>query len=128
MKLTDNPDEVCFAIVLLCCSHAGKIRGGIQRFLAMSFDFSVAVTRNHYCCLIDLFGRTGHLAEAADLIAHMPFEPDSLELRCLLGACRTHGNLEHGARVASFVLGLRGEECASSYVFLASIYTHALKI
>ncbi|KAL9666013.1 hypothetical protein QQ045_000335 [Rhodiola kirilowii] len=55
----------------------------------------------HYTCMVDLLGRAGLLTEAEDLILNMSIKPDDVIWKALLGACKTHGNVEMGERVAS---------------------------
>ncbi|KAI3903478.1 hypothetical protein MKW98_032132 [Papaver atlanticum] len=55
--------------------------------------------------MIDLLGRAGKLNEAEKLVDAMPFDPGSIGWAALLGACRTHGNVELGVK-AAFSLNL----------------------
>jgi hypothetical protein len=52
----------------------------------------------------------------------MPCKPNAGVWRALLGACRIHGNVEMGERVAKQVLELEPEN-AVGYVLLPNLYT-----
>jgi pentatricopeptide repeat protein len=66
----------------------------------------------HYTCMVDLLGHAGHLQEAENMIKAMPWEPDVTTWKAMLGACRIHGNVEMGERVAKRVLELEPENAA----------------
>ena len=48
----------------------------------------------HYGCMVDILGRAGRLQDARELIRSMPFAPDAIVWRALLGACRIYKNVE----------------------------------
>jgi hypothetical protein len=77
----------------------------------------------HYACAVDLFGRAGYLEEAKALIDSMPFQPNAMVLKTLLGACRACGNIELAAQVASQLLEVEPEEHCT-YVILSNMYGH----
>ncbi|RVX23954.1 Pentatricopeptide repeat-containing protein [Vitis vinifera] len=72
----------------------------------------------------DLLGRAGKLSEAENLIARMPFNPGSIGWASLLGACRTHGNIELAVKAANQVLQLEPSN-AAPYVVLSNMYASA---
>jgi pentatricopeptide repeat protein len=101
------PDSVTFIGVLSACSHAGLVDEGWHYFNSMSARICITPKVEHYGCMVDLLGRAGHLDEAEDFINKMPVEPDAAVWGALLGACRIHGNMELGERVAERLLALR---------------------
>eukprot|EP01018_Ginkgo_biloba_P026876 Gb_29534 [translate_table: standard] len=121
-----KPDHITFIVVLYACSHAGLVDKGHLYFDSMTQDHGITPRLDHYVCMIDLLGRAGCLDEANDLINAMPFEPDALVYKTLLGACRTYGNIELGERTADYILKLELQETAS-YVILSNIYAEAGK-
>jgi pentatricopeptide repeat protein len=121
-----NPDEYSFVAVLSACSYAGLLDEGRQLFLAMMRDFGVKPTLAHYNCMVDLLGRAGQLEEAKLLIANMPLEPNGATWGSLLGACRSHGNVELGELAAEECIKLEPKD-ASPYVLLSNIYAAAGK-
>ncbi|XP_057843708.2 pentatricopeptide repeat-containing protein At2g22070 isoform X2 [Cryptomeria japonica] len=119
-----RPDAVTFIGVLTACSHAGLVDEGSRYFHSMSHEHHIMPRMDHCACMIDLFGRAGRLEEAEDYINKMPFEPDISIWMTLLSACRLHGNLVIGKRVAELLFTLEPQN-TSSYVLLSNIYSAA---
>eukprot|EP01018_Ginkgo_biloba_P000686 Gb_34816 [translate_table: standard] len=119
-----EPNQITFVCILSACSHAGLIDAGYHYFDSMSQEHGITPIMEHYACMVDLLGRAGHLEEANDFINKMPFEPNALVWRTLLGACRVHGNMELGKRAAESALNLEPED-AATYVLLSNIYASA---
>nr|GLL22056.1 putative pentatricopeptide repeat-containing protein At3g25970 [Ipomoea trifida] len=116
-----NPDHVTFVAVLTACSHIGLVDEGRGFLNSMEADYGIPPRMEHYACAIDLFGRAGHLEEAKELIRGMPFQPDSMVWKTLLGACRMCGDLELASEVAHHLLELEpGEHC--TYVLLTDMF------
>lgn len=119
-----KPNDITFIGVLYACCHAGLVAEGCQYFDSMSKDHGIAPRLEHYACIIDLLGRSGHLDKAGELIKQMPFEPDALIWQIFLGACRIHGNVELGKHAAEYLLESQPQN-ASTYVLLSNIYAEA---
>jgi pentatricopeptide repeat protein len=64
-----SPKTVC---VLHACSHLGLVDDGHMYFLNMSTRYGVKPAAEHYACMVDLFGRAGHLVKAVGVIQEMP--------------------------------------------------------
>eukprot|EP01018_Ginkgo_biloba_P012288 Gb_00683 [translate_table: standard] len=116
-----RPNDITFIAVLCGCSHAGLVDEGQHHFNSMYRDHGVTPKVEHYACMVDLFGRSGQLDKAAELINNMPFEPDSLVWNMLLGACRVHDNMEIGKLAAECLLELEPQN-AATYVLLSNMY------
>ncbi|KAL7170822.1 hypothetical protein ACSBR2_035650 [Camellia fascicularis] len=122
MKLLGiKPDRVTFIGVLSACSHSGLISEAYSYFHSMHQDHGIQPEIEHYSCLVDALGRAGHVQEAQNLIASMPFEASASMYRALLGACRVLGDTESGKQVASRLLALEPLDSAA-YVLLSNIY------
>lgn len=80
------PDETTLLNVLTVCSHAGLVDKGQKYFEALSREFNITPTLQHYSCMIDLLGRAGHVDRAMVLAKTMPFQPDISVWRSILGA------------------------------------------
>ncbi|CAN1846253.1 Pentatricopeptide repeat-containing protein At4g14050, mitochondrial [Linum perenne] len=78
----------------------------------------------HFTCLLDLFSRSGHLVEAENLTATMPFEPDEPTWVALLSACKKYGNKQVGVRIANRLLSLNPRD-SSTYILLSNVYAGA---
>lgn len=116
-----KPDDVTIISILSVCSHSGLVEETRVIFKLMIEDHWIKPRMEHYACMVDLLGRTRYLDEAYDLIRRLPFKPCSSLLESLLGACRSHGNVEIGEAIGKLVLELKS--CSSnSYVMLSNIY------
>eukprot|EP01018_Ginkgo_biloba_P031676 Gb_31111 [translate_table: standard] len=122
--LGTKPDHVTFVGVLSACRHAGLVEDGWQCFHCMSENYHITPAMKHYCCMVDLLGRAGHLDEAHDFIDKMPVKPDADVWGSLLGACRIHTNMELGQHVAERLFELDPKNSAP-YVLLSNIYAAA---
>ncbi len=125
-KDTIKPDNVTFVSVLSACSHCGLVDEGIRCFESMLERYSITPTAEHYCCLVDLFGRAGRLNEAEEVISRAPpvVTADPVIWRALLGACRIHGDVERAERAAGHIFALEPKN-AAAYVLLGNIYAAA---
>ncbi|XP_024545233.1 putative pentatricopeptide repeat-containing protein At1g77010, mitochondrial [Selaginella moellendorffii] len=93
------PSDVTMITVLSACCHAGELTAAVDYFRAMGREYGVAVTADHYVCVVDYFARCGDLASAEDLLLNMPFEPDPAAWVALLSACRTSSDWLRGALI-----------------------------
>eukprot|EP01018_Ginkgo_biloba_P019612 Gb_41533 [translate_table: standard] len=116
-----TPDHVTFIGVLSACCHAGLVDDGWQYFYHMSQDYHITPVMEHYCCMVDLLGRAGHLIEAYEFILKMPIIPNAAVWGSLLGACRVHMNVDLGEHVAEHLFELDPEN-AAHYVLLSNMY------
>eukprot|EP00250_Pteridium_aquilinum_P019343 c24392_g4_i3 orf=1-2412(-) len=80
------PDVVTLCCVLNVCSHLGLVEEGHMLFMNMSTKYGVKPNLEAYTCMIDVFGRAGHLDKAVRLIREMPFSDNSAIWHALLGA------------------------------------------
>ncbi|KAL5723405.1 hypothetical protein ACHQM5_006811 [Ranunculus cassubicifolius] len=116
-----NPDHITFVAVLTACSHIGLVEQGSAFLNSMKTDYGIPPRMEHYACAVDLFGRAGRLNEAKQLVESMPFEPDAMVLKTLLGACRIKGDIHLASEIAKHLLVLEPEEHCT-YVLLSSMY------
>ncbi|KAH0468658.1 hypothetical protein IEQ34_001890 [Dendrobium chrysotoxum] len=122
MELSNvRPDDVTFVSILKACSHAGLVADGYQYFLLMSRKYGIPPKVQHYGCMVDLLSRSGHLEEAVELVNSMPMKANDVVWRALLGASRTHGNIEVAEFAARHLNELVPGD-SSAYVLLANIY------
>ncbi|KAK9158598.1 hypothetical protein Scep_005172 [Stephania cephalantha] len=119
-----SPDAITFIGALCACSHGGLIEEGTRIFNSMFKDHGLKPKTEHYCCMVDLLGRNGHLKAAYEFILKMPFEADAVVWRSLLSACRTHGNVDIGEVAAKKLLELDPDHGAH-FVLLSNILTDA---
>ncbi|KAL6222577.1 hypothetical protein ACLB2K_005969 [Fragaria x ananassa] len=72
-------------------------------------EHGITPQMKHYACMVDLLGRTGNLTEAYDIVRGLPCKPSTSLLESLLGACRIHGNVELGEKIAGLLSELDPE-------------------
>ncbi|XP_074270345.1 putative pentatricopeptide repeat-containing protein At5g37570 [Silene latifolia] len=94
------PDNVAFTVVLTACSRSRLVEEGYRLFDMMKNNYLISPSADHYACMVDLLGRSGHLKAAYNILKSMPdgFHPEAWG--ALLGACRLHCNSELGELVA----------------------------
>ncbi|GMI85115.1 Organelle transcript processing 72 [Hibiscus trionum] len=95
-----------------------------HRYFESMKDYGVETSIEHYCCVVDLFGRAGRLAEAENFILTSGFKNNPIMWRALLSACKVYKDAVTGNRAAMKVIELEPQESAS-YVLLHSIYADA---
>ncbi|XP_031261515.1 pentatricopeptide repeat-containing protein At5g52850, chloroplastic [Pistacia vera] len=118
-----KPDYVTYLIVLSACSRGGLVDLGLEYFQSMEKVHYLLPQFDHYVRLVDLLGRAGRLEEAMDVLQTMPFRPDALIYKTLLGACKMHKNVPLGEDIARRGLELDPSDPAF-YVLLADLYNN----
>ncbi|XP_042482017.1 pentatricopeptide repeat-containing protein At5g15300-like [Macadamia integrifolia] len=116
-----KPNEITFVAVFVACSHGGMVEEGHQYFNLMRNEYGIEPNIKHYGCMVDLLGRAGLLNEAFRFVEAMEIEPNAIVWRTLLGACRTHGNVELGKQANKRLLAMRRDQ-SGDYVLLSNIY------
>ncbi|KAG0464316.1 hypothetical protein HPP92_020385 [Vanilla planifolia] len=89
-----QPDSVAFLGVLSACCHAGHVKEALMFFKAMYDVYGVLPEKEHYTCIIDMYGRAGCLREAKEFFHGMPMKPDKCVWGALLSACKLNGSNE----------------------------------
>ncbi|XP_057494498.1 pentatricopeptide repeat-containing protein At5g48910 [Actinidia eriantha] len=116
-----TPNDVTYIAVLSACSHAGLVHEGRLIFDHMVRLVGLEPRIEHFGCMVDLLGRAGHLEEAEKLILEMPITPDDVILKALLGACKTHKNIQMGKRIARLLMEMSPRD-SGAYVALSNMY------
>jgi pentatricopeptide repeat protein len=96
-----KPDNFVLVTILSACSRNGLVEEGFNLFKSMRTVYGVEPVLDHYCCMVDLLGRSGRLAEAKSFIESMPMKPDFMVWSTLLAACRLHDDAVLGRFVES---------------------------
>ncbi|XP_071721171.1 putative pentatricopeptide repeat-containing protein At5g40405 [Rutidosis leptorrhynchoides] len=121
-----KPNGITLIGVLTACSHIGLVNNGWKYFNAMSDEYGLTPEIEHYGCMVDMLSRAGHIDAARSLINDMPFEPDAIIWRTLLGACKIYKNVEMAEEATSKILSLEGYK-DGNYVLLSNVYSEAKK-
>ncbi|XP_010257861.2 PREDICTED: pentatricopeptide repeat-containing protein At1g18485 [Nelumbo nucifera] len=116
-----KPDGFTFVGILMACSHSGLVEKGLKYFLEMQGEHSIEPQIEHYACVVDMLGRAGRLDDAMKLIEEMPVEPDAGIWSALLSACRIHGNVGLGEKIAEKLLELEPDK-AENYVATSNLF------
>ncbi|WMV44665.1 hypothetical protein MTR67_038050 [Solanum verrucosum] len=116
-----GPNEITYLGVLCACSYAGLVKEGKWLFNAMSKVHGITPRSEHYGCMVDLLGRAGLLEEAEMFIQDMPEKADAGIWGALLGACRMHGEVQMGERIAKIVTQMDPYH-SGRYILLSNIY------
>ncbi|EFJ31599.1 hypothetical protein SELMODRAFT_72308, partial [Selaginella moellendorffii] len=116
--------SVVFVSILSACSHLGLVRQARDYVHSITRDHGMAVTWDHYHCMIDVFGRAGWLLEAEELITSMPFLPGDVAWTTLLSACKLHGDKHRGNRAADVVIEQEdSDQVGSAFMLLRNVVT-----
>ncbi|KAI5081261.1 hypothetical protein GOP47_0004444 [Adiantum capillus-veneris] len=118
------PDAVTFLCMLNVCSHLGLVEEGYSTFLKMGTKYGVNPNPECFTCIVDLFGRAGHLEKAVQLIHEMPTFDCSANWIALLGACRKWGDVEVG-RLAFEQAARESKFHGPACVLMSDIYAAA---
>lgn len=119
-----KPNQVTFVGVLTACSHVGLVDEGMQLFKSMENKHGVIPTRDHISCVVDLLARAGRIHDAEAFVDQLGFEPDVVIWITLLAACKNHGNVEVGRRIAEKILRVDPSNSAA-HVLLCNIHASA---
>ncbi|GMH00045.1 hypothetical protein Nepgr_001884 [Nepenthes gracilis] len=119
-----KPNGTTFLSLISCCSHSGMIEIGLQLFKSMVHDFNITPTLFHYGCIVDLFGRSGYIDEAKEIVDSMPFEPDASVWRALLTACRLNSELKLAKIIFEKLTEVEPMN-SGNYILLSNIYAAA---
>lgn len=115
------PDSVLFSTVLSACSHTGLVEDGLNLFRRMVSVYSIKPRMEHYGCMVDLLGRAGLIEDAFQFIKEMPFAPNAIILRSLLGSCRKSGAFRYLEGKLMELLIEQEPELGSNYVLAANL-------
>ncbi|KAH7438788.1 hypothetical protein KP509_04G031200 [Ceratopteris richardii] len=118
------PDALTYCCVLSACSHLGSIEEGYLHFETMTIKYCIKPDIEHYICLIDLFGRSGHLDKAVKVIQEMPSSNSYVLWSALLAACRKWGNVRIGRWAFERAVQI-DKSNATAYLLMFNIYASA---
>ncbi|XP_020595175.1 pentatricopeptide repeat-containing protein At4g32430, mitochondrial-like, partial [Phalaenopsis equestris] len=119
-----QPDHITFLAVLTACCCRGIVSVGQKVFDMMVNQFKLDPWPEHYACMVDMLGKAGKLMEAEEFLGKIPNGPGVSALQSLLGACRLHGDMEMGKRVADALMEMEPLE-SGAYVLMSNIYADA---
>lgn len=125
MQLAGNkPDDVTSLSLLTAYSHAGLVDQGLKYFKSIGKNHELTPDLKHHTIIIDLFGRAGNLKVIEGIIQRIATQVNFTIWLCVLGACRTHGNVELGKCAFDHAVKLDPTDTAP-YVLMSNIYIDA---
>ncbi|KAJ0899816.1 putative tetratricopeptide-like helical domain superfamily [Helianthus annuus] len=89
-------------------------------------DYDMTPKREHYGCMVDLYGRANLLKEALEVIEQMPVAPNIVIWGSLMAACRIYNKTELGEFAAKRVLELDPYH-DGAHIFLSNVYAKERK-
>lgn len=116
-----KPDSFTYTGILMACSHGGLVEEGLKYFEQMQSVHDLEPKLDHYTCVVDMLGRAGRLKDAVKIIDDMSEEPDSGIYAAFLGACKVHGNIYLGERIAYKLLELEPNK-AENHVLVSNFF------
>lgn len=118
------PNDITILSMLSACGHVGRVNDSLELFDLMSSKYAISPSAEHYACVVDILGRAGQLEKACSYIKKMPFEAERNVWGALLGASKTHGNVQLG-ELAAKMLVQSDSVSSGPYVMLSNIYAAA---
>ncbi|XP_057519722.1 pentatricopeptide repeat-containing protein At4g02750-like [Amaranthus tricolor] len=117
-----KPNHVTFLALLTACAHWGLVKEGQNHFKSMETEHNITPMPEHYACMIDLFGRSGMLYEAYELLKQLPLHNfPSYGWETLLNYCKLHGNFALGEIVSEKIL-ITNRLSAEMNVLVSNMY------
>ncbi|KAI5677606.1 hypothetical protein M9H77_08556 [Catharanthus roseus] len=117
----ERPDGITYIGILCACSHMGLVEDAFTYFQSMIDEYSIAPRIEHYGCMVDVLARAGLLERAVNFVKKMPIKADGVIWTVLLGACRTHKNIELAELALENLIQIEPKNPAN-YVMLGNIY------
>lgn len=118
-----KPNRSTFASVISAYALAKKVEDGKSVFTAMTEEYQILPTLDHYIAMVNLYGRSGKLDEALDFIRGLPVETDVSLWSAFLTACCMHGNAELAMHAGERLLDL---EPANAFIRRLVLWTYDL--
>ena len=101
-----KPNQATITSMIRAYSLDRMVKEGTYLFSSMTEEYQLTPGLEHYTAMVELFGRSGRLREASELIENMPIEPDSAVWNALLTAARIYGNVKVASLAAKHLVTL----------------------
>ncbi|EFJ05947.1 hypothetical protein SELMODRAFT_136301 [Selaginella moellendorffii] len=118
------PRGVSFVSLLTACSQLGGLWRVCHYLRSMQQDYGILPGQEHYCCVVDSFGRAGHLECAWDVLDAMPFQAETQIWVAFANACKIHHDTKRWQSAANEMDPNRG----SSYVLMRNHLLHVSRL
>ncbi|MCO5599476.1 hypothetical protein L7F22_053580 [Adiantum nelumboides] len=121
------PNGVTYASIISACNHAGLVQNALECFALMGSAHGISPDAKHLVSVADLLGRAGDFTRVDSILQRISKHADLSMWLFLLGACRTHGNLELAKKAFQFAVDLEPEQPAA-YVSMANVYAETVEV
>ncbi|KAH7292687.1 hypothetical protein KP509_29G081200 [Ceratopteris richardii] len=118
-----SPDAFTMFCILNACNHSGLVDEAQIYFANFSSKHGTKLDLEHYTCMIDLYGRAGHLEKAVTIFQKMPHSTSNVALHALLGACCKWRDVKMGRWAFEQAVQIDKSD-ATPYIYMANIYAH----
>ncbi|XP_038694036.1 pentatricopeptide repeat-containing protein At2g33680-like [Tripterygium wilfordii] len=98
-----GPNEITFVGVLTACIHTWQLEEG-WRYFSLMKEYSIKPGIEHLTCMVDLYGRTGHLTKVKELIDENGISHPTAVWRSFISSCFLHKNGEMGKWVSDHLM------------------------
>lgn len=116
------PNSITFVSLLSACANLGLIDNGKRLFSVMGEKYGISAIMEHYACMVNLYGRSGLIDEAYEIITRrMEFEAGATVWGALLYACSIHNNVSIGEIAANQLFELEADN-EHNFELLMKIY------
>ncbi|KAK6118543.1 hypothetical protein DH2020_047713 [Rehmannia glutinosa] len=117
-----KPNELTFTGILTACVQAGLVDEG-RKYFRLIEQCGLKPRIQHYGCMVDLFGKTGLLGEAYEVINTMPFEANVVIWSSFLSSCKLHKQFQMAEKVIDKVMRMvRPENDGGVYSLISDLY------
>ncbi|XP_062091432.1 pentatricopeptide repeat-containing protein At2g15690, mitochondrial [Humulus lupulus] len=89
-----QPNSETFLAVFSACGSADAVEEAFIHFESMKTEYGIAPEMEHYLGILGVYGKCGHLREAEDYIAKLPFEPTVAVWEALRDYAQIHGDVD----------------------------------
>lgn len=121
LKEEMKPDNVTFVAVLSACAHSNLVQDGQNYFDSISCRHGSVPTVDHYACMINMYGRSGQVEKAVEVVKSMPHKPNHLIWSALLTVCSMNGDVAN-AEISANHLFKQEPHNAAPYIMLSNLY------
>lgn len=101
-----KPNQTTLASMIRAYSLDRMVKDGINLFSNMAEEYQLTPGSEHYTAMVELFGCSGRLGEAFELIENMSIEPDSAVWNAFLTAGIIHSNTKVVSLAAKHLIRL----------------------
>ncbi|KAH7428560.1 hypothetical protein KP509_09G007000 [Ceratopteris richardii] len=91
-----SPNVATFSCILNACSHLGLVEDCFRHYSSMRCKHGIDPDFEHTTCMVDLFGRAGHIDRAVKLTMEMSFSDYPILWYALMSACHKWSNMNIG--------------------------------